>query len=283
MFKLQALEHPIQIFDEHNVFDYIEIRHPHHPKNPALLILKKGKVIYNENVDTIELTANHVALIDSRRVYEILEIIDDLELLLVAFSRDYTEKLPLKINRLNAFVYFRNELVRHFRLDQQPFERIWKNTDLLKNILESNDPSAHREEIIRHLFSSTIYQFGDMIAHSSAFSKDKISRKQEIVLQFLKNVGNCYLEEQDVTFYAEKQFITSRHLSAVLKEVTGQTAGQIIAAFVMKESKAQLSSSDKSIYEISIDLKFSDQYSFGHFFKKHSGESPSAYRKRFKN
>ena len=279
---MPILENPIQIFDAKNIFDYIEIKHPYHPKNPAFFILKKGSVVYNENVDRIALTENHVALIDSRRVYEILEISDDLELFLVAFSREYTEKLPLKINRLNAFVYFRNELVRHSRLDREPFERIWKNADLLKTVLESNDDSAHRDEIIRHLFSSTVYQFGDMIAQSARFSKDKISRKQEIVLQFLKNVGDCYLEEREVSFYADKQFITSRHLSAVLKEVTGKTAGQIIAAFVMKEAKAQISSTDKTLYEISVDLKFSDAYSFGHFFKKHSGESPNAYRKRFR-
>ena len=276
------MQHPIQIFDTRNIFDYIEIGYPYHPKNPAFFILKKGRIVYSENLDRIELTANHVAIIDSRRVYEILEISDDLELQLTAFSREYTEKLPLKINRLNAFVWFRNELVRHFRMEKEPFDSIWQITALLKSVLERPEPSAHRDEIIRHLFSSTVYLFADMITHVSRFSKEKISRKQEIVLQFLKNVGDCYLDERDVSFYADKQFITSRHLTSVLKEITGQTAGQIIAAFVMKEAKAQLSATEQSLYEIALNLKFSDQYSFGHFFKKHSGESPNAYRKRFK-
>lgn len=276
------MQHSIQIFDTGNIFDYIEIGYPYHPKNPAFFILKKGRIVYSENLDRIELTANHVAIIDSRRVYEILEISDDLELQLTAFSREYTEKLPLKINRLNAFVWFRNELVRHFRMEKEPFDSIWQITALLKSVLERPEPSAHRDEIIRHLFSSTVYLFADMITHVSRFSKEKISRKQEIVLQFLKNVGDCYLDERDVSFYADKQFITSRHLTSVLKEITGQTAGQIIAAFVMKEAKAQLSATEQSLYEIALNLKFSDQYSFGHFFKKHSGESPNAYRKRFK-
>lgn len=277
------MENPIQIFDAHNIFDFIEIKHPYHPKHPAFLILKKGKVTFTENLSRIELGENYVTLIDSRKVYEILEITDDLEIFLVAFQRAYTEKLPLKINRLNAFVYFQNELVRHFQLATPQLEKIWKNVDLLKDVLESEDLTVHYDEIMRHLFSAIVYQFGDAVSQNSDFSKQKISRKQEVVLQFLKNVGEHYLEEKQVTYYAEQQFITSRHLSAVLKEVTGDTAGQIIAAFVMKEAKAQLASSDKSIYEISMDLKFSDQYSFGHFFKKHSGESPSVYRKRFKN
>lgn len=277
------MENPIQIFDTHNIFDFIEINHPYHPKNPAFLILKKGKLIFTENVNRIDLAENYVALVDSRKVYEILEISDDLEIFLVAFNREYTEKLPLKINRLNAYVYFRNELVRHFQLPPSQFEKIWKNVDLLKNILESEDFTIHHEEIIRHLFSSLVYQFGDTVSKNSDFSKQKISRKQELVLHFLKNVEEHFLKEKEVAFYAEQEFITSRHLSAVLKEVTGSTAGQLIAAFVMKEAKAQLSSSDKSIYAISMDLKFSDQYSFGHFFKKHSSESPSAYRKRFKS
>ncbi|WP_285269106.1 hypothetical protein [Kaistella rhinocerotis] len=71
---------PIQIFDAKNIFDYIEIKHPYHPKNLAFIILRNGLVVYHENVDRIELSGNHVALIDSRRVYEILEISEDLEL-----------------------------------------------------------------------------------------------------------------------------------------------------------------------------------------------------------
>lgn len=280
---MQTLEYPIQIFDTGNIFDFIAVGRPHHPKNPAFLILKKGKLIFTESLNSIKLGENCVALIDSRQVYELQEISENPEILVIAFAREYTEKLPLKINRLNAFVYFRNELIRNFCLDPKSFTRIWNNAELLQNILESEDPSTNREEIIRHLFSSAVYLFGDIISQNAVFSKEKVSRKQEITLQFLKNVGEHFLEEREVTRYAEKQFITSRHLTAILKEVTGKTAGQIIAAYVMKEAMALLSSTDKSVYEVSVDLKFSDQYSFGHFFKKHSGESPAFYRKRFRH
>lgn len=280
---MQTLEYPIRIFDADNIFDFITLGRPHHPKNPAFLILKKGKVIFTESLNSIELGENCVAMIDSGQVYELQEISENPEILIIAFSREYTEKLPLKINRLNAFVYFRNELVRNFCLNPKTFTRIWNNAELLQSMLESEDPSANREEIIRHLFSSAVYQFGDIISQHSNLLKNTVSRKQEITLQFLKNVAEHFLQEREVTWYAEKQFITSRHLSAILKEVIGKTAGQIIAAYVMKEAKALLSSTEKSIYEISMDLKFSDQYSFGHFFKKHSGESPAVYRRRFKN
>lgn len=277
------MEYPIRIFNAENIFEFIAVRRPHHPKSPAFLILKKGKLVFTEGLNSIELHENCVALIDSRRVYELQEISDNLEILVIAFAREYTEKLPLKINRLNAFVYFRNELVRHFCLNPTSFTRMWNNAKLLQSILESEDASANREEVIRHLFSSAVYLFGDIISQNAVFSKEKVSRKQEITLQFLKNVGEHFPEQREVTWYAEKQFITSRHLTAILKEVTGKTAGQIIAAYVMKEAMALLSSTDKSVYEISMDLKFSDQYSFGHFFKKNSGESPAVYRRRFKN
>jgi len=277
------LEYPIRIFNAENIFEFIAVGRPHHPQTPAFLILKKGKLIFTEGLNSIELGENCVALIDSRQVYELQEISEKPEILVIAFSRQYTEKLPLKINRLNAFVYFRNELVRNFCLDPTPFARIWNNAALLQSILESEDQSENREEVIRHLFSSAVYLFGDIISQNAVFAKEKVSRKQEITLQFLKNVGEYFPEQREVTWYGEKQFITSRHLTAILKEVTGKTAGQIIAAYVMKEAMALLSSTEKSIYEISMDLKFSDQYSFGHFFKKNSGESPAVYRRRFKN
>lgn len=277
------MENPVQIFNAETIFDFIEAGRPHHPKSPAFLLVKKGKISFTESLNRVELRENSVALVDSRQVYELQEISENPEIMVIAFSREYTEKLPLKINRLNAFVYFRNELVRNFCLDPTPFARIWNNAALLQSILESEDQSENREEVIRHLFSSAVYQFGDIISQHSNFSKNKVSRKEEITLQFLKNVGEYFLEQREVTWYAKKQFITSRHLSAILKEVSGKTAGRIISGHVMKEAMALLSSTNKSIYEISADLNFSDQYSFAHFFKKHGAESPAVYRKRFRN
>jgi AraC-like DNA-binding protein len=54
-----------------------------------------------------------------------------------------------------------------------------------------------------------------------------------------------------VEFYAQRQSITTRHLSAVVKDITGKSASQIIALIVMNEAKVLLNSSNKPVSEIS--------------------------------
>lgn len=73
--------------------------------------------------------------------------------------------------------------------------------------------------------------------------------------------------------------MTVRHLSETLKNVLGKTASKIILEFQIKEAKAILLNTDKSISEIATELGFSDSFTFSHFFKQHLSISPSQYRK----
>ena len=88
------------------------------------------------------------------------------------------------------------------------------------------------------------------------------------------------VKEKNVKFYADKQCLTVRHLSETVKNVIGKTASQIILEFQLKEAKAILLDTDKSIYQIATELGFSDSYTFGHFFKRHERISPSQFRKK---
>ena len=100
--------------------------------------------------------------------------------------------------------------------------------------------------------------------------------------KFLSDINASHHQNnRTVEFYAERQSITTRHLSSVVKTITGKSASQIIALIVINEAKVLLNSSEKPVSEISAILGFSDQYSFSHFFKKHLEVSPSQYRHQF--
>ena len=49
-----------------------------------------------------------------------------------------------------------------------------------------------------------------------------------------------YKEERSVSFYADKMFLTPKHLSTLVKEVSGKTAGEWIDSLVILEAKAML-------------------------------------------
>ena len=90
--------------------------------------------------------------------------------------------------------------------------------------------------------------------------------------------GN-YRKERMIEFYSEKLFLTPKHLSKVIRERSGKSAGEWIEDHVMLEAKALLKSTDKTIQQISDELKFPSQSFFGKYFKRRAGVSPKEYRK----
>jgi transcriptional regulator GlxA family with amidase domain len=160
---------------------------------------------------------------------------------------------------------------------------VWKSVNFLKYILDSETEMTYKKEIVEHLFSVFCYQMAGIISKEDSSSMNQMSRQEEIVFVFLNDVAKYHNTERSVEFYAGRQSITTRHLSAVIKSVTGNSASEIIALIVVNEAKVLLNSSSKPVSEISSMLGFSDQYSFSHFFKKHLGESPTQYRNQFES
>ena len=104
------------------------------------------------------------------------------------------------------------------------------------------------------------------------------NRQDDIYAAFLDAVGNNYKKERELGFYANQLCITAKHLSYVVKEVSGRTALDIIEDYVITEVKALLLSTNMTIQQISDYLNFPSQSVFGKYFKRLTGMSPKAYR-----
>lgn len=115
--------------------------------------------------------------------------------------------------------------------------------------------------------------------YASRVSNDgHISRREELLSNFIELIEKNFRKERAVNFYAEKLFVTPKHLSAVLKEISGKTAGEWIDHRVILEAKLLLRTTGMNIQEISLALNFSNQSFFGKYFKHLTGMSPREYR-----
>ncbi len=106
----------------------------------------------------------------------------------------------------------------------------------------------------------------------------KSTRQEDIMAKFIMEVGENFKENRQVNYYAEKLCITPKHLSTVIKSVSGLTAGEWIDQYVIMEAKILLRSSKKSIQQISQELNFKNQSFFGKYFKHITGLTPSEFR-----
>jgi len=91
-------------------------------------------------------------------------------------------------------------------------------------------------------------------------------------------VENHYKEHRGLEFYADKLFITPKHLSKVVKTTSGKPANEWIDEYVVLEAKALLKSTNMTVEQISNELNFPSQSFFGKYFKRVTGMSPREYK-----
>lgn len=104
--------------------------------------------------------------------------------------------------------------------------------------------------------------------------------RRNILQQRLKDLINGHSEMyHDVSWYAEKLGVSPDYLSRITKECNGKSVRLWINESLISKATVLLRQKDLSIKEISEMLNFTDQSSFGRFFRKNTGRSPKSFRK----
>ncbi|MEO5180762.1 helix-turn-helix domain-containing protein, partial [Bacteroides ovatus] len=164
----------------------------------------------------------------------------------------------------------------------------------VENLLKSVEKRINRENICnssrqkQHLISELIKSWGQVICYELLniyFSNEPQTplpqdKKDKIFQNFMITLYRYYRQERDVTFYADKQCLSARYFSSVIKEKSGSSALQWIIQNVITEAKYLLDNTDLSIKEIATKLNFPTQSFFGKYFKQYVGISPKEYRNK---
>lgn len=133
---------------------------------------------------------------------------------------------------------------------------------------------------LQNLFLETydkMQRFSERFREQRTFEPS--NRQSELLHRFVTLVKEHCIREREVSFYADKLCISTRYLSAIIRNTTQETVKTLIDHAVVLEIKHLLQSTDLSILEIAYRLHFPDQSYLGRYFKKHTGQSPSAFRK----
>lgn len=141
-------------------------------------------------------------------------------------------------------------------------------------------PTPFQSQKVLCMLQAALFEIMDIrIAHAD-MAPGRQSRKEEIMGHFILEVVKHFQQERQVSYYAQKLCVTPKHLSAVVKEISGRTAGEWIDHYVVMEAKMLLGSTDLTVQEISAQLNFANQSFFGKYFKHHTGISPTEFRKK---
>jgi AraC-like DNA-binding protein len=244
----------------------------------AFIVVQKGWFVFQNNFVKNTMKAKDIYLVTPGSLCELHEMSDDIEFISMGFKKDYLKEQGVFLNGAEIVHLFSSELVHKFSLNDEEFADIVFSLRLLKKKINLPATTPHFRDIIRHNFLSVLYEVLIVYSKYRVFIPIKLNRQEELTSNFLNLLSENFKDEKRVQYYAKKLFVTSRHLSQVVKQVTGKTAGKIIDEMVINEAKVLLSSHVMNVSQVADELRFSDQSFFGKFFKKYTGLSPSVYK-----
>ncbi|MBC8045835.1 MAG: helix-turn-helix transcriptional regulator [Fimbriimonadaceae bacterium] len=109
--------------------------------------------------------------------------------------------------------------------------------------------------------------------------ENKVTSNIPFERALLTLLNNHYKERQTVEFYASKLNMSLNTFQRHTKSAFGKSIIDLQNEKIIQAVKFSVSQKEKSIKEISFDFNFTNLSHFTHFFKKHIGVSPSAYKK----
>jgi AraC family transcriptional activator of pobA len=187
--------------------------------------------------------------------------------------------LNQKIQSLGFFDYSINEALKLSKDEQHSIEVIIRQLEkeyLLPIDNFSQDLIIANLDVLLSYFNH--YYTRQFITRKNK-SNNLLEKFEQLLLAYFTDKTNKGLPT--ASYMAAELHISSKYLSDVLKQLTGQTTQQLIQQKIIEQAKDILSSTDMTVSEIAYQLGFEYPQSFSKLFKNKTRQTPNEYRSLF--
>ncbi len=254
----------------------------------AWLLCFGGRIDLEVNLQPATLRENSVLVTNPKSFIEVKDVDwNGFDCYMLFISRNFIRDVNFDLNILGSIPKLssgqRIEPLQNIGRDEAVLLKEYFN--ILNSNTKNNDSNLtknYSKSIARCMIAALTYQLIQIVSRRlPALEEEQRSRfrRSNYVPDFIELVHEYHRSQRSVAFYAEKLFISPKYLSLLIKEATGRSAAEIIDEYVILEAKNLLRFSGKNIQQISYDLNFPNQSSFGKYFKHLVGMSPSEYQR----
>jgi AraC-like DNA-binding protein len=200
----------------------------------------------------------------------------NLELFIIFVSQPFLEVCTPRSNYgLRGSLSLHNQPVMQMTPEQ--FEQLHEDFKIIEKRI--NGPRhLFLYDVLTCVVQTMFLDFFD--AHAAKEGNTEVTFQNADLLSRFMNMlqKGEYIEHREVSFYADKLFVTPKYLSEVCKDVSGMTANYWINRYTVIHIRRLLADKKLSFTEISDMFNFSSLAYFSRFVVKNLGAPPSKFR-----
>lgn len=247
----------------------------------AAVLCHKGKASLYVNGQSYTIGVNDLLICPPNAILQNCMTSIDFECRCICMSPEYVQQLYListnASKKWDTQLFLEKNPVLSLRPDE--VENFCLYFDLLRSKMEEKS-RTHHKEVVSSLLQAFLYEFHDTVARFTEIKPSSYSAGEALFNNFIEMLSTSFPKERMVAAYAEKLCVTPKYLSSVCKDISGETASELINQYVMKDIQYLLNMPDKSVKEVANELDFPSLSFFGKYVKKHLGMSPNSSGKK---
>ena len=238
-----------------------------------LAVCTGGECRISVNLKPYDMRTGDLLVVFQGSIVHMPQRSEDFRLCIAVFSSDVLKGVPQSAIPLYPYI-FQHPVCP---LSGDDSEMLLELFALLR---EKTNRCSHvySREISFHLLLTLFFEISAIYQRRHPMDDRNLSRSEEIFKKLMGLIMLHYKEQRRTGFYARALCLSPKYLSAVIKKVSDKSVVDWINETVVLEAKAQLKTTRMTVQEISDYLNFPNPSFFGRFFKKHTGQTPKAFR-----
>lgn len=241
-----------------------------------LIMVSEGSIEIDVNFRVFNLTEKSSLHLSAGDMVRMLKTSDSIKGYHIVFTPEFQNEI--RSSRNSPINLQLKKEYPHQTFTPEEYDFLLMSIDRLIRYVKDTS-HCHQATVIKNEAFNLLLNISDKRRKEHGEKTYEVDRRK-ILQQRLKDLINGHSEMyHDVSWYAEKLGVSPDYLSRITKECNGKSVRLWINESLISKATVLLRQKDLSIKEISEMLNFTDQSSFGRFFRKNTGRSPKSFRK----
>jgi len=239
------------------------------------LALKKGTGKHEIDFVSYDVADYTIFIIRPGQVHK-LELGSNSDGFMIQFNTEFYYPIEKEV----SFLLQKVSTTNRYQLEEDSFLKL--DLFLTSIFTEYKNKAEAYKEVIKSNLRILFIELMRLRNTGNKTSNTKDLYVQERLEEFLHLLETNITSKKQVSQYATILNLSNYQLNAITKQTLGKTASELINEQVILDSKRYLLATSNQINQIAYHLGYEDVSYFIRFFKKHTGYSPEAYRKKLK-